>query len=224
MTVTNRNPQEAKAECLAQMGPDLGEVFYSLTNDLTWLHAKWQQYRGLFGVSEERLELINRSAGAFFWVVQETLWDEMLLHISRLTDPSVTMGKNNLSFSALLSHLDNDAPLRSELEVRISECTSRAKFARDHRNKRIAHRDMLHALDQVAHPLGGVSRQDIEDILEAFRRVMAPLYLKYWNTTMFYEDVVLNGDVDSLLVVLTRAEKFKKLLVSGKVPLVEDED
>lgn len=225
MSATERSPDQVKSDYIAQLGPELGEFFHSLTNDLTWLHAKWQQYRGLFGTDEARIALVNRSAAFCFHVVQDSLWDDVLLHICRLTDPATSLGRfKNLSFAALPPLLHAHSALQQHVEPLVSQCRAAAKFARDHRDKRLAHRDLDHALGRVATPLGGISRRDVEEVLEAFRNVMQPIYNQLLDTTMMYEDVIVRGDADALIVALKRAEKFEQLLKARKIPYSEDRD
>ncbi|HHK1701513.1 TPA: hypothetical protein ACQQVV_005818, partial [Pseudomonas aeruginosa] len=64
------------------MGSELGSVFYELSRKLVQLHVVWQQYRQLFGDSEATIALLNRAAGLFFRIVQDELWDSVLLGIS----------------------------------------------------------------------------------------------------------------------------------------------
>lgn len=67
------------------MGPSLGALFWPLSFEVTWIHAKWLEYRKLYGASQERIDVMNEVAGWFFWVVDTG--DDVLLHICRLTDP-----------------------------------------------------------------------------------------------------------------------------------------
>jgi hypothetical protein len=67
------------------MGGDLGEVMAVLDNKLVELQV-WLQYRQLFGTNEDTVHVPNRTAGLFFQIVQDQLWDGVLLGIARMTD------------------------------------------------------------------------------------------------------------------------------------------
>src|SRR5579862_352192 len=99
--MTERTLDDAGGEFRDKMGPDLGPVFFALFKEVVWLHAKWQEYRALFGHSPERVDLLNRNAAFFFRVVEDSLWEDVLLHISRLTDPIRSGGNENLSVQCL---------------------------------------------------------------------------------------------------------------------------
>ena len=107
--------EQVRAEHIAGLGPRMGPVFSELRDDLAWLQVKWSEYRELFGTSPERIELLNRAAGLFFRVLQDSLWEDALLHLCRLTDPPVTRGRHNLTIRAL-PDLCADDGLRAELE------------------------------------------------------------------------------------------------------------
>ena len=54
--------------------------------EAAFLHLKWNEYVVLFGTGPERVDLLNRAAPGFFHLVQDSWWDDLLLHISRMTD------------------------------------------------------------------------------------------------------------------------------------------
>ena len=76
------------------MGPRLGPVYNALWNEVAWLHAKLHEYKQLYGEKPARLELLNRAAGLFFRIVQDTLWEDTLLYLARLTDPPRSAGRS----------------------------------------------------------------------------------------------------------------------------------
>ena len=65
----------------------MGPLYHALESELTWFHAKWLEYRKLYAHSEKRIDFLNESAAFFFRIVQDTLLENILLHITRLTDP-----------------------------------------------------------------------------------------------------------------------------------------
>jgi hypothetical protein len=78
--------EEVLAECIRDMGPELGSEYYALRSEVVWLHAKWNLYRQLYARSAARVELLNRAAGHFFRVLQNMLVEDIVLHISRLLE------------------------------------------------------------------------------------------------------------------------------------------
>jgi hypothetical protein len=84
--VTTQSDDEFRAECVAKMGDSLGELYHLLYRDLVMVHIKWKEYRELFATSETRIDLMNKTAPAFFGRLNDALWNEVLLDICLLTD------------------------------------------------------------------------------------------------------------------------------------------
>ena len=168
------------------MGPELGEVFHALHDDLIWLHMRWAMYRQLFAGSSARLDVLNETAGAFFYVVQNSFLEDILLGLAKLTDPPKSAGKDNLSLQGL-PPLVADEALRGQLESLLQAAIAACSFARSWRNKRIAHRDLGDALATNADPLPGVGLSNIEAALLSCRELMNQLDLHYRKATVGYE-------------------------------------
>jgi hypothetical protein len=206
----NRTSEQVREQHLRDMGPELGPVYNALYNDVVWLHMRWKLYRQLFAKSPERLDLLNETAGFFFHVVQDTLWEDVVLQLAKLTDSPKSAGKDNLSLRCLPT-LVSDQSLRSEIDSLLDAALSACGFARKWRNRRLAHRDLGLALATGGDPLPGVSRADIEGALLAFRKLLNRLELHYWNSTVGYEHSLVGpGDGDSLVYHLNRAVRAER--------------
>lgn len=200
-----RTPKtETQVQMEVAMGAELGGVFYALYNEIVWLHAIWKEYRVLYGTSEEQLQVANRAASFFFKIVQDELWDAVLLRIARLTDPIKSAGIANLTLRAL-PPLVSDQELSLEVTALVHVCIAKAEFAREHRNKRIAHSDLLRATNTAA-PLSGISRRHVEEMLESLRNVMNAVDVRYRETTVMYQDFICTGGAQRLVYVLRQAE------------------
>ena len=81
--------------------------------------------------------------------------DDILLSISRLVDPKQTFGKDNLTLEQLVHSIDSTkySQLRRDIEQRLSHARDRCAFAKDQRNKRIAHSDLFTKLQVKTLPL-----------------------------------------------------------------------
>ena len=123
------------------------ELWKLLWQDCVQLHSDLGALN-YFHESEERVVLMNATAPEFFSWLQQTMWQAMFLQVCRFTDPAKTSGKDNLSLHFLLQATVSD---RSDIDQRrvlklVEEAVSRSEFARDWRNKWIAHRDLLVAI------------------------------------------------------------------------------
>src|SRR5262245_5067007 len=123
------------------MGTRLGPLFHALTNEVIWLHAKWLEFQKLYNTSKERFELMNQTGGFFFGVIQRVLWDDILLHIGRLTDDPGSNGEERLVISRLKGQIQDHA-LAAQIRPLLKAVNSRAEVVRDERNRRLAHLDL----------------------------------------------------------------------------------
>ena len=189
------------------MGEELGRVMHVLDSKLVELHVVWLQYRQIFGTDEETVQLVNRAAGLFFQIIQEQLWDSVLLGISRLTDPATTGKSQNLTIHSVPPLIEHPA-VRSTVESLCAAATAEAAFAREHRNKRIAHRDHGHATGRSAHSLSGISRAKVELMLKALREVLNACHHHYRDTTVLYENFVDHSGAELLVRRLRKLEQL----------------
>ena len=92
---------DSKAPYVVAMGERLGEQFHALWLDVTRLHIKWSQFVEIFGTAPEQIDLLNRTAPSFFRIVEDIFWQDIMLHLCRLTDSAKSLGKENLSIVGL---------------------------------------------------------------------------------------------------------------------------
>ena len=93
----------------------------------------------------------------------------------------------------------------------------KSKFARDWRNRHIAHRDLARAISEHAEPLMPASRAMVKEVLEALSNLLNAVAQHYLDTTTFFDAGTYSGDAQSLLYVLddgisaekARSERFQ---------------
>ena len=68
-------PAEIKQEFINVMGPEVGELFADLWDEVTSLHLYWSEFVELYARGEDRVHLLNQSASGFFWIVEKILPD-----------------------------------------------------------------------------------------------------------------------------------------------------
>jgi hypothetical protein len=219
--MVNQTADEAKATNIAEMGQPLGELYSALWQAIATIHVYWKEYVELFGSKPERIDLLNRAAPAFFHILQEELWELALLRISRLTDPPKTgrAGRQNLTIQALPA-LISDATLKAQVTQLVADVVAETAFCRDWRNRRIAHNDLLLALQQPTRPLADASRLQVKTALLSLTAVLNALCGHYSDSEIRFD---IGGRIDgavSLLYVLNDGVKVRearqKRLEEGK--------
>lgn len=166
---------------------DIHRVYEPLFHDVCHLHRKWKLFCDLYAAGEKVIELLNESAPGFFRICQDSLRDDILLGICRLTDQKQTFGKDNLTLDSLVASIDTAeySELRKTLERLFSDARLKSTFARDQRNKRIAHTDLFTKLEVSI--LSVSTKKHIEEALQSIRDVMNAVEL-HFNTPVYVDD------------------------------------
>lgn len=202
---------DVQSKYTAMMGEELGVLFYAISKELTRMHVHWAQFRILFGEKRSRIAVVNKAAPVFFAVLQDTLFHDTVLAIARITDPLTSLKrKENLTIQRF-PMLINDPTFRNELRNLIKQANKAAEFAKDRRNRRIAHLDLGLSLNGTAQPLVPTNRKSIEDSLSAIAVVLDTIEVKYCEATTAYALCSPSpGDALSLLGVLRDGLLFRE--------------
>ena len=199
-----QSSDDVRAEHVQLMGGDLGAVYYELWREVSWLHLKWQRFIALFGGAKGPVDFMNATAPAFFGEMQRAMLMDVLLHISLLTDPPETGhgqgARPNLTLRLLPGVLP-DETLRSIVGSKLEKLGAGCAFARDWRNRWIAHRDL--ALSMQTSPyrsLDSPTREKIEHALAEIRDVMNTVLARFKESRTLYEYSLGGpGDADALV-------------------------
>ena len=199
----------AKKEYIDRMGEQLGKLFYALNQEVEWLYMEWNEYIALYGTKPSRIDLLNKAAPLFFRVVQDSLFEGTLLHITRLTDPPKSAGKENLTIQRILP-LVSDQPLSGILKSKIEVAVQKSEFCRDWRNRLIAHQDLKLATEKGINPLKPANRELVKKALDSIADVLNAVILHYNESEIGFGIVHGNGGGESLLYIINdglRAEE-----------------
>jgi len=190
-------PELRQRYCEA-MGSDLGDVFHQLMQEAAWLHLKWNEYVALFA-NAHKVHQLNRAAPGFFRMVEETWSDDLILHICRMTDQG-----NDVLTVRLIPKLVTVA-LRDDVNSRLRTLIAAADFARDWRDRRIAHRNIALALDRSAEPLSVADKQAFTRAIEAIDELLHFVDHHFTNAgRVMYDHLDTLGGVQSVLDIVER--------------------
>lgn len=198
---TYRSPEEVQAEYIAAMGDEFGRIYYALVAEFLSLRLRWQQYRELFGTTPERVELLQQAASLCFGIMQDALWENTLLHLSRLTDRPTIAGKDTLSIRRLPA-LVADQAFRTELAGLIDVAVTKIAFARDWRNRTIAHTELRLALNLPSPVLSEASRASVEGALHSLGKLLSHISEHFFDSEMDFGPTGEPGDALELLHVV----------------------
>lgn len=202
--MVSKTAEEARAEYERKMGPELGSVFYALFCDISHLSEKLGFYLDLYGKDEATVVVLNRVAPVFFGHIQDVIEHDLLLHISRLTDPATTGGNENLSLQRL-TDLCSSATISNEIRSAVNNAVKKSQFSRNWRSLLLAHRDLDVALGKAARKSLNRSRKDMKEVIEAMCAAMNVVAHHYLDTHLGFE-YTYTGSAEELLIYLNSTE------------------
>lgn len=197
---------------IEKMGETTGLVYSALWQELALLYMRWNQYVELFGTSKERIDLLNRSSGGMARTIQDTMWESVLLHLARLIDPPHAARKpeqGNLSFQHLCKTLQ-DSPIHPALIEQQSKVLNACSFAKNWRDKYIAHRDLDIALKRNAAPLAHASRALVKEALQALSNLLNIISEHYLGSTTGFEHSTLGSEAVALLHIIKDGNRYRE--------------
>jgi hypothetical protein len=199
---------------------EVAPVYEELRSKVTWLHGRWICYRQLYAVSPKRIDLLNKSAETFFFIIQDVLFDEVQVSLSKLTDPATTGKHDNLSLEQLQQRLEThgDPALAKSCRALLDTLHVQCSAFRTRRHKKLAHLDLSVALRTPAQPLPDISRQMVEDALNTVRAYLNAIEHYYNDNTWGYEHFIMRSDGEALIATLRAGLRYEELLQERKLP------
>jgi len=169
---------EVRAEYIRVMGSDLGLLYSELEDELEWLRDKWGEYHQLFCNGPERIDMLNVVASNFFALLQKLLFEDAMMHLSRLTDPPQSAGRDTLTVMRLADQI-HDPSLKASVRNQAAQAKTRCEFARAWRNKRLAHMDLLNLRTGKVSNLPNVNVNDVDEAVKSIRDLLTSVGSHY---------------------------------------------
>jgi hypothetical protein len=174
-------------------------------------------YNSLFADTEEKIHILRQTAPYMFGVIQIALFNDIILYLTRLTDPKKNGKHENLVLEQLLEHSDikKKPELLDELKIQIIALREKCQSCRTSRDKSIAHQDLTHALTPSS-PYPGIDNvKVIEELLDMVNEFMNTVNQNLENeetpNVLFhlqkaYVNDYVKADVNSLFDSLAKAK------------------
>jgi len=181
------------------------EIYVEIWQEVVWVHSKWNIFLQLYSDSET-IALLNNTAPSYFRICQDVLLDDIMLSICRLTDPAQTGGKTNLSLRRLVDNIEankNDK-LKDIVKKILDLAEPNFEFARDHRNRRIAHNDLQTRMKTHLEPLSSYTNDKVNDALKNIGNVMNVVQHHYESSETLYSHCISPDDGNDLLYWLRK--------------------
>ncbi|WP_304617551.1 AbiU2 domain-containing protein [Paracoccus sp. (in: a-proteobacteria)] len=131
-------------------------------------------FRGLYGSDPRRVEVLNRAAPEIAQLLQDLLFDDIVIRLCRLLDPPEDRrGNVNFGLRLLIALAPKDTSLELATEVEVA--FDLAAKLKERRDKHIAHNDGNSKRADCAK--GWVSLADIQAALDRIDDVVVRLHL-----------------------------------------------
>jgi hypothetical protein len=184
--MNEENPDDVRQRYIEKLGQEFGAYFFHLDQSIIGLVAIWDTYRFLFGTNSERVDLLNQTSGYVARTIQDSLHERVILGVCQVSDSYRSRGRENVTVQGLSAFVA-DSVHRSEILPMLHAVEDATSFARDLRNKLIAHSDLAATTGSYR-----VDYSSRERIVAAIRSIIKPpryLHKRYFGTTQFYHAV-----------------------------------
>lgn len=166
---SQQSAEEVREQFIEDFPAETGKLFHDLWNRVLTAYLTWDWYKTLFNHSQDRINLLNNTAGLFFSRLQTLLYRETFLAVCRITDPAESGGGQyeNATLRQLGEQLEGHIPddqLRHIMDV-VNRAEDMAEDMRYHRRKVIAHSDLEVTLKEKGLP--PVTVEDVDPVLKA---------------------------------------------------------
>jgi len=193
-----------------EISKDLKTALDVLLTEILVLQRRILVNKELFGTNKEIVELLNKTSGNFFYLVQTGLIENIILGISRLSDPAQTLGKRNLSFSGIIDLIE-DVNLKKELELQLEWYLKKTtEIFKNWRSKKIAHIDYDVALANaiLSNPN---TIQNLDIAITSIRQFYNTIYQHYYGSKMVF-GFPGNSSTKGILVSLEQGKLLREYL------------
>lgn len=191
------------------MTEKIEDLIQFISAELGELHLKWLLFSQLYE-DEKTVDLLNDSAPTFFGFCQNIFLNDIILSISRLTDPPKIGSKENLTLGKILDSIDPIfSQLKAELVKTLETVDESCDFARKHRNRRIAHTDLKTHFQDHPELLSSITKEKIEKALLSLRTFVNKVELHFTQKQMGYEYLTIAEGSSSLIGCLRDAKSYR---------------
>ncbi len=178
-------------------------AFVAFRDECIWLRTCYDTFHALFGGNEETDRVLKRVAPVFFTDLNVMMVEYWFMVASRITDPSRTMSRENLTVRNLLEGLREHGVCTPEIEATATALQDYRDLIQDARNKLVSHADKAAFLGKKAlggHHEGALLKflQDLQSFNDLFGEAVGEGPLDFSGTSG-------PGDAYDLIRALTSA-------------------
>lgn len=179
------------------------QTFIAFREECIWLQTCFNTFQALYSGGQSIESLLQRSAPAFFADLNIVLVEYWVLIVSRLTDPAITLGRENLTAKFLVQALGQLGLLTPEIEATAKGLQNYRSLVNEARNRLVSHADRSAFLQAAA--LGQHSEAAVGQFVRDLQRFNDLVGEAVGEGPLDYQITSGPGDVYDLLRVLKGA-------------------
>ena len=193
------------------MSSDVEEAYNANKREIIYLYDYWSMFRQLF-VEEQTIALLWRSAPSFFYLCHYAFLHQTILNICRLTDPAKSGSHVNISLGRLVNKVKEQLLEKEkdgstdEIDQLWKDVGTATKFARETRNKLLAHSDLETYRTLLDPNMEEVTREKIGAALKTIVAVINKVENMYSLAESDFSIRVVEGDANALIARLLKAD------------------
>ncbi|MBR9861578.1 hypothetical protein GYB22_12710 [bacterium] len=209
-----KSSKTIKEEYIQVLGHEFGSVMYHINIEVIKLVAAWEDFKVLYTSGNYTIDLMNATAPQFFGQLQNILFRNIVLSISRLTENKKTAGYKNISFRKCLDYCtSSDNTEHSEhsrsLLSRIEEIEIDLPEIRKWRNKVYGHNSFdLFITGNVV--LGKIDKELIDRLIELISTLFNDMHFTFLRKTVRMDRGLNSGSL-GLLYTLEYGKRYHDL-------------
>ena len=193
------------------------DLYKLIAIDVVDINERWKSYEYLYQNSRLRVELLNKSASYFFGRLQRILLDDLILGITRLSDPAQQGKSENQSLPRLKNEVFalGHFALAESLDLRLTDIKSQCCPFKTHRNKRVAHTDLRLKANPHEVVLPNIPPKDFVAAIKSMNEFLNDFENHFEGLTITGYDHVIQPYLDSadgLIWTLQKAAALDVLL------------
>lgn len=164
------------------------ELLEEIKQDTWRLRHIWTTFRFLYAGEKKNVDVLNATAAGFFSMTQRLMFDDVILKICRLTDPAKNRQQENLTLKRLVEATEwqtTDPARYDAYTAKAAAVDTACTSCREHRNKRISHRDV--GLFKQMFKLPDATLRMIDDAIAAIEEFVRDI-----NVELRHGDIVFD--------------------------------
>lgn len=124
------------------MNTVVDSYYNNLTKEILLIDAKVKDFGILYNNEDKSvIDLLNDIAPTFFWNIEHAMFDDIVIRMAKILDPSVQGRNENYTLETMINECTDNRSLYNKLKPLLDNAKDNFEKLKTYRNKELAHRD-----------------------------------------------------------------------------------